>query len=346
VKKISLVVGTRPQIIKTQPVVNRLRGMDVEIIHTGQHSDYRMSRLFFEDLGMPEVRKNLNVGKNTPLKQISEIMRKLESHYLKNKPELIIVPGDTTSAVASAIAASKLKIPLAHLEAGGRSNQFYMEEEVNRRMIDHCSNVLFAPTRNCLENLKGERVSGEAFFVGDTMYDLFCSWKRENRLKKHDFSNRVLITVHRAENIAREDNLKKISSFVNRLSKRFEVVFPMHPHTYKQVRKNDLRLDAEIIPPLGYGDMMRQISMSGLIITDSGGLQKEAYWMDRPCITMRESTEWAETIQENANRLMPISRPFSLAEIERIAGTKLRHKPRLYGGGRASERIHRIISNL
>jgi len=346
VKKISLVVGTRPQIIKTQPIVNRLRRMDVEIIHTGQHSDYRMSRLFFEDLGMPEARKNLNVGKNTPLKQISEIIRRLESHYLKSRPELVIVPGDTTSAVASAIAASKLKIPLAHLEAGGRSNQFYMEEEVNRRIIDHCSNILFAPTRNCLENLKGERVSGEAFFVGDTMYDLFRNWKRENRLEKYDFPNRILITIHRAENISRGDNLKKISSFVNKLSKKFEVVFPMHPHTYKQIKKNSLRLDAKIMSPLGYSDMMRQINMSGLVITDSGGLQKEAYWMDKPCITMRESTEWVETIQENANRLMPVSKPFSLAKIEKMAGTKLRHKPHLYGGGKASANIHKIISNL
>jgi len=305
-----------------------------------------MSRLFFEDLNMPEVRKNLNVGKNTQLKQISEIIRKLESHYLKNRPELVIVPGDTTSAVASAIAASKMKIPLAHLEAGGRSNQFYMEEEVNRRIIDHCSNVLFAPTRNCLENLKDEKVSGEAFFVGDTMYDLFLNWRQENRLEKYDFSNRILITIHRAENIAREDTLKKISSFVNKLSKRFEVVFPMHPHTRKQIKKNNLRLDAEIIPPLGYSDMMRQINMSDLVITDSGGLQKEAYWMDKPCITMRDSTEWVETIQESANRLMPISKPFSLAKIEKIAGTKLRHKPRLYGDGGASARIRRIISNL
>ena len=288
-KKISFIVGTRPQIIKSQPVIKYLlnKKNNVDIIHTGQHFDYRLSQIFFDDLQIPKVTKNLGVGKDTPIKQIANIIVKLEKYFQKNKPDLAIIPGDTTSALAASIATSKLKITSAHLEAGARSNQIYMAEEVNRRMIDHSSDILFAPTKNCLNNLKNEQVFGKSYFVGDTMFDLFLDWKKRNNLRNHsNLSNQIFMTIHRAENIDNRNNLKRICLFINDLSKKFEIILPMHPHTKNQIKINNLKINAKIISPLKYTDLMKNINESKLVITDSGGLQKESYWMQKPCITI------------------------------------------------------------
>lgn len=205
-KTISIIVGTRPQIIKTQPLVNSLlkNKYDLTIIHTGQHYDYKLSQNFFKELKIKSPFKNLNVGRGTPLTQISKIIKKLEIFFNSHKPDLVIIPGDATSALASALAASKCGVKFAHLESGARSNQFNMNEEINRRLIDHCSRILFAPTKNCLKNLEKEAVFGKKFFVGDTMYDLFLEQYRKQNIKtlrKNNNTNKVLITIHRAENI-------------------------------------------------------------------------------------------------------------------------------------------------
>jgi UDP-N-acetylglucosamine 2-epimerase len=321
--------------------------MNVEIIHTGQHFDYKLSQIFFDDLHIPKVTKNLNVGKNSAVKQTADIIVKLEKYFQKNKPDLVIIPGDTTSALAASLAASKLKITSAHLEAGARSNQFYMAEEINRRMIDHSSNILLAPTKNCLNNLKNEHVFGKSYFVGDTMYDLFLNWKKKNILQNQDnSSNKIFMTIHRAENIENKNNLKRICLFINKLSKKFEITLPMHPHTQNQIKKNNFKINANIISPLKYTDLMKKINDSNLVITDSGGLQKEAYWMEKPCITIRESTEWNETISEKANYLMSIDRLFSFKKIEKIASLKIKTKKSLFGSGEASSRIYNIIKKI
>ncbi len=180
IKKISIIVGTRPQIIKSQPLINSLKSeFKLTIINTGQHYDYELSQKFFNELKIVKPSINLNAQKGSPIQQISKIITKLEQIFSNHRPDLVIIPGDTTSALAGSLAASKSKLKIAHLEAGARSNQFYMEEELNRRIVDHSSNFLFAPTRNCLDNLKKESVFGKAFFVGDTMYDLFLEFKKK-----------------------------------------------------------------------------------------------------------------------------------------------------------------------
>jgi len=348
-KNISFIVGTRPQVIKSQPIIKYLlnKKISVNIIHTGQHFDYRLSQIFFDDLQIPKVTKNLNVVKNSAVKQIADIIVKLEKYLQKNKPDLVIIPGDTTSALAASITTSKLKIKSAHLEAGARSNQFYMAEEINRRIIDHSSNLLLAPTKNCLNNLRKEHVFGESYFVGDTMFDLFLDWKKINELQNHNnSSNQIFMTIHRAENIDNKNNLRKICSFINKLSEKFEITLPMHPHTQNQIKKYNFKINANIIFPLKYTDLMKKINNSDLVITDSGGLQKEAYWMQKPCITIRESTEWTETILEKANYLMSINKPFSLKKIEKISSLKIKTKKSLFGSGKASSNIYNIIKKI
>ena len=351
VKKISVVIGTRPQIIKSQPLILSLKSkFEVDVIYTGQHYDYELSKKFFKDLKLSKPNHNLGVGKGSAIQQISKIILKLEKIFSKSRPDLVIVPGDTTSAVAGAIAASKMKIKLVHLEAGARSNQFYMAEEVNRRIIDHCSDILFAPTKGCLENLKNELVFGESYFVGDTMYDLFLKF-----YKKHDFasfkkktkSNQILITIHRAENIENKNNLKKISEIINNLNKKgFSIIFPVHPHTERKIKEFGFDILAKKMPPIGYIDLMKIMAESKLVMTDSGGLQKEAYWMGKPCITFRENTEWIETLSAKANFLMPLSKKISIERIIKISQLKINPKSSLYGKGNASERISQIISRI
>jgi len=343
---VSIVVGTRPQIIKSQPVINELKkhGFSIELVNTGQHYDFELSKKIFTDLKILKPSVNLGIGSGSQLEQISKIITKLEKYFKKKKPHLVIVPGDTSSAVAAALATSKCGITLAHLEAGARSNQFYMSEEINRRMIDHASNILFAPTRNCLQNLKNELVFGRSYYVGDTMFDLFL--RNKEKYKFNSTKNegvKILVTIHRAENIDHEKKLKKICSIINKLAKNYELVFPIHPHTRKKIKEFGLKIDAKLIKPLGYLDLMKNLGNSSMVITDSGGLQKEAYWMGKPCITLRESTEWIETIEENANFLFPLSKPFPFNKIEKILKSKFKPKNSLYGNGNASKRIVRIL---
>ena len=343
---ISIIVGTRPQIIKIQPLIEELKkeGFKAQIVNTGQHYDYELSKKFFKELHMPNPSVNLGVGKGTRLEQISKIILRIENYFKKKRPDLVIVPGDTTSAVAAALATTKCGIKLAHLEAGARSNQFFMSEERNRRIIDHCSDLLLAPTKNCLKNLKNESVFGRAYFVGDTMFDLFLRNKEKYNLNgTKNERTKILVTIHRAENIDHEKNLKKICSIINKLAKNYELVFPIHPHTRKKIKEYGLKIDVKLIEPVGYLDLMKKLGNSSMVITDSGGLQKEAYWMGKPCITLRESTEWIETIEENANFLFPLSKPFPFNKIEKILKLKFKPKNSLYGNGNASKRIVRIL---
>ena len=347
-KEIAIVIGTRPQIIKSQPLISNLKSHNLKttIIYTGQHYDYGLPKKIFKDLEISNPSYNLDIGRGSSINQISEIILKLEKILSSNQPDLVIIPGDTTSAIAAAMATSKLKIKLAHLEAGARSNQFYMAEEVNRRMIDHCSNLLFAPTKNCLANLKRENVFGQSYFVGDTMYDLFVKLKKNFKRKSPNSSPKILVTFHRIENIQNIQNLKKICKILNQLNKNFDINFPVHPHTKKILNKENIKIKFKILEPLGYIEMMRKINESTLVITDSGGLQKEAYWMGKPCVTVRENTEWTETVKEGANFIMPISKEISIKKLEKISSIKVKTKGSLFGNGKASHRITKILSEL
>lgn len=349
----AVVVGTRPQIIKSQALVNQLTkdGLKVEVINTGQHYDFDMSDAFFQELGFKKPSVNLGIGQDTTLNQISKILLGLDSFFKKSnkQPDLVIVPGDTTSALASAIAVSRKGIPLAHLEAGARSNQFHMAEEINRRLIDHCSNYLFAPTKNCLNNLKSESVFGESFFTGDTMYDLFLLVNKREKLSQiKKETSRILVTIHRTENIEDSQTLETICSFLNKLNKLgYEIVFPLHPHTGRMLRKFKLKLSFKTVSPKGYLEMLKILASSEGVITDSGGLQKESYWMNTPCITLRHNTEWIETVSAKANHLLPAStKKLSPSKVDKIISSKVKPQKSLFGNGKASERISKIIQKM
>jgi len=348
IEQVCIIVGTRPQIIKSQPLINSLKSQfKLRIVNTGQHYDYDLSQKFFNELKISKPAINLNAQKGSQIQQISKIITKCEKLFTKYRPDLVIIPGDTTSALAGTIAASKSKLQIAHLEAGARSNQFYMSEELNRRIVDHSSNFLFAPTKNCLKNLENESVFGKSYFVGDTMYDLFLEFKKlYSKSVKNKLKNRILITIHRAENIEDKNRLKNIAKLIHELNQNnYEVIFPVHPHTQRKLKEFNFKIGS-VKKPIGYLEMLKNLFQCDLVITDSGGLQKEAYWMGRPCVTLRENTEWIETVKEKANFLYSPNKKISVREIEKILKLRVIPKNGLFGNGNASEKIANIVKSL
>lgn len=350
--KICLIVGTRPQIIKSQPIVREILSSSVKlsIIHTGQHYDHEMSKTFFKELKIRNPDYNLEIGNYSSYKQLGEIITKLEKPLRKIKPALVLVPGDTRSALATALSANRLKIPLAHIESGARSFDINMEEEINRRLIDHCSNLLFAPTENCYKNLENEKVMGNIYFCGDTMYDVYLEYKKMLKLKTTHDGNYILMTIHRQENIQNYNQLKKILGLAKKISKSgYKVIFPIHPHTRKQVRLNKLSLTGlQIISPVGYSKMLQLLSKAKMLLTDSGGLQKEAYWTNTPCVTLRKNTEWKETLAGNHNILLPTIKNSDIQKIILILNSKSRKKSKgtkLFGNGKSAKKIVSILLN-
>jgi len=348
--KICIILGTRPQIIKCQPLINEItsKNLPLTIIHTGQHFDYKMSKAFFKELDIPSPNYHLGIKSISPLKQLGEIIRKLENPLKKINPSIVIIPGDTRSALGGAIASSRLHIPLAHLEAGARSYQNQMEEEVNRRLIDHCSNFLFAPTMNCLKNLNNENVFGKSYFTGDTMFDIFLKYKKLLKLKPQHNSDFVLLTLHRRENIYNIINLKKILKILKIISKNdLKIIFPVHPHTKKQLKKLKFSLNNIcIIEPVNYSEMLKLLSKTRLLLTDSGGLQKEAFWLNTPTVTLRSNTEWVETLSSHYNILWDELnlKKFSKFLQEKIKNKHLKHtKKNLFGNGHAARKIVSIF---
>lgn len=349
--KFCVIVGTRPQIIKTQPIIHELKSQKKKfsIIHTGQHYDYEMSRTFFKELKITKPNYHLNLSQGSNLSQLSEMIKKLEKPLTKIKPDVVIVPGDTRSALAGALSANGLGLPLAHIEAGARSNDFELEEEINRRLIDHCSNFLFTPTKNCTKNLKKESTLGTIFNVGDTMFDVFLKYRKILELTKSPRKNFVLMTIHRRQNILDRIRLKKIIDLANYISKQgFEIIFPIHPHTRKQIRSYNISLsNIKIVEPVNYSKTLTLLSQTKLLLTDSGGLQKEAYWSQTPCFTFRNSTEWTETLNKQNNQLVPVISNQTKKQISQILNKKsiMYNSPskKIFGNGNASKKIISIL---
>jgi UDP-N-acetylglucosamine 2-epimerase (non-hydrolysing) len=349
--KIATIVGARPQFIKCAVLSRELRKNHQEIIiHTGQHYDYGMSDLFFEELSIPHPDYNLAIGSGTHAQQTGNMLAGIEAVLVKEKPDLVIVYGDTNSTLAGALAASKLNIKLAHVEAGLRSFDRSMPEEINRVVTDHLSNLLFAPTEVGAKNLAKEGVVEGVHIVGDVMVDslLFNKEKANERskileklgLQKHEY---LVATVHRQSNTDNIENLKNIIEALGAAEQK--VVFPIHPRTMGNLKNNNLadKLPKNIIPvePLGYLDMVQLMSYARKIITDSGGIQKEAYILHVPCITVRDTTEWVETVEDGWNILVGTDK-------ERIVNAIKEFEPAgpqsdRYGDGHASEKIGAII---
>lgn len=350
-KKILMVVGARPQFIKAAVVSRAMKEHDKLqeiIVHTGQHFDINMSEVFFEELNIPKPDYNLGIGGLTHGAMTGRQLEEIEKILLKEKPDWVLVYGDTNSTLAGALAAVKLHIPVAHVEAGLRSFNRRMPEEINRVLTDHASDLLFAPTQNAVDNLKKEGVTdGKIEMVGDVMYDAALFYATKAEIQSHILQTLglctkkyILTTLHRQENIEDPDRLIAIIQGLSTSS--LPVVWPLHPRTRKRLAKLDFTLIPPIHPiePVGYLDMVMLEKNANLIATDSGGVQKEAYFYSVPCLTLREETEWIELVRVGANHLIGANSAKLTQFINHISRNRMdvTHE-NLYGEGDAGLRI-------
>ena len=354
--KIVTVVGARPQFIKAAPVSGELRKWCTEVlVHTGQHYDYNMSEAFFEDLGIPKPDYNLGLGGGTHGKQTGAMLEAIERVLIAEAPQGVLVYGDTNSTLAGALTAAKLHIPVFHVEAGLRSYNRKMPEEINRVLTDHLSDILFCPTEAGVSNLRKEGITHNVFNVGDVMYDAFLAnieiAKEKSKILEEiglSAGGYLLATVHRAENT---DNIENLTNIVEALALlEHEIVLPLHPRTRKALRNTNLlnRLEAcqhvRLIEPVGYLDMLALEHGSTLILTDSGGIQKEAFFLGKPCVTLRDETEWVETVECGLNTLVGADTNGILHGVEtQLVTSRLQELAQFFGTGRASEEISRSI---
>jgi len=363
--KITLILGTRPQIIKSAPLIHLTeKDSDIcmRIVHTGQHYDYEMSKEFFDELKLPDPIVNLNIGSGTHAWQTGKMMIRLERVLVKEKPDLVLVPGDTNSTLAGALAAAKLHIPVGHIEAGARSYNMVMPEEINRRLTDHCSTLLFAPTKNCVNNLLKEGINEKKIhFVGDTMYDSLLRHlpkaleKRVLDKLNLEPESYAVLTAHRPENVDSPERLRKIIEAMVNL-KELVIVFPVHPRTIRRLKEAKLQKELSeknirTIKPVKYREMLNLINKAKIVFTDSGGMQKEAFWLQTPCVTLRDETEWTETVDLGANVIVGVNPQQILMETKKILRSKcikrrLKNKINPFGDGKASEKILSTIKEF
>lgn len=360
--KIVTVVGARPQFIKAAAVSHVVREYHEEIlIHTGQHYDENMSDIFFEELHIPKPDINLGVGSGSHGKQTADMLKGIEQVLLEKKPDCLLIYGDTNSTLAGALAASKLHIPVAHVEAGLRSFNKIMPEELNRVLSDHVSSLLLCPTDAAVENLRQEGITQNVFQVGDVMCDALLRYSAMMEKQKKDYYFRqmkglfgqtpdfecwYMATIHRAENTDNESKIQEILGALELLDK--PVVFPAHPRiqeTIKELYHRNHYKNIVFIQPVGYLTMLYLVKCAAKVVTDSGGLQKEAYLLDTPCVTVRDQTEWTETLEGNHNVLSKPDKKNLLEKILNVQVTPGKKEP-YYGDGHASERICALLKIL
>ena len=315
--KIASIVGARPQFIKCAPLSRELRKSHQEvIIHTGQHYDYEMDKVFFDELEIPQPDYNLRVGSGTHGYQTGEMLKKIEAVLIQEKPDLVLVYGDTNSTLAGALSAAKLQVKIGHIEAGMRSFDKSMPEEVNRVLTDHCSTYLFCPTRTAVDNLKREDIVKGVHLTGDVMVDALLYNRiiaeRSQILDTLNLENKqyLVATVHRASNTDDRHNLESIVDAFCKLDEK--IVFPLHPRTRKSLKRfglyNRLKRKVKLTEPLGYLDFLHLLNYAKKVLTDSGGIQKEAYILKVPCVTLRDNTEWVETVEKGWNVLVGVDK--------------------------------------
>jgi UDP-GlcNAc3NAcA epimerase len=350
-KVIASIVGARPQFIKAAPVSRVLATKFEEVlIHTGQHYDYGMSEVFFAEMNIREPDFNLGIGSGSQGEQTGQMLIELEKVIDSVKPDYVLVYGDTNSTLAGALAAAKARIPIAHVEAGLRSYNRAMPEEINRVLSDHVSDLLFCPTTAAVENLAKEGITKGVYRVGDVMYDALRydlePAKKQSQimsqlgLKKGEYA---LATVHRAGNT---DDPSRMRAILNGLgSLNIRVVFPVHPRTRKMMGEWDMQANSDIlmIEPVGRFDMLLLQANANCILTDSGGIQKEAYWAGVRCITLREETEWVETVSAGWNKLAGVD-PHTIHSTFKSWFPTGEREP-LYGDGKAALQIAYILDD-
>lgn len=354
--KIVTIVGARPQFVKAAAVSREItKHPEIKeiIVHTGQHFDANMSDIFFEEMHIPRPDYFLDVNSVGHGAMTGRMLEKIEEVLLKEKPDYVMVYGDTNSTLAGALAAKKVYIKVVHVEAGLRSFNMRMPEEINRILTDRISDILCCPTENAITNLEREgfrHFPSQIVNTGDVMQDaalFYSSYSadksriiQERKLEQGRF---VLCTIHRAENTDDSNRLKSIVEALNEVARQMDIVLPLHPRTQKILQERDFKLNFDPIDPVGYFDMIELLKNTACVMTDSGGLQKEAFFFSKPCVTLRDETEWVELVQTGANQLVgsdkvKILKAFSAANISQTFDNSL------YGNGSACQRIIKTIS--
>jgi len=375
VVKIINVVGARPQFIKYFPISRAIQTFNDQsgspikdiLVHTGQHYDYEMSKIFFDEFGIKEPEYHLEVGSGPHGQQTALVLQRIEDVINKEHPDAVVIYGDTNSTLGAAVAASKVHVPVIHVEAGLRSFNKYMPEEINRILADHVSALLLCPSRTAVNNLitegfkniinKGSLIAEDysgleadinnpsVINVGDVMFDsvlhaVEIAKKRSNILDKLDLAKEdyCLLTIHRAENTDRKDAFENVVQFVNNTANGRKVIFPMHPRTKKVYEGAEKKFadNIKIIEPAGYFDILMLLKNSSLVMTDSGGMQKEAYWLNVPCITLRDETEWVETVESGWNVLYR----------EYTGSHRMSNTDAHYGDGQTAERVAALLKSI
>jgi UDP-N-acetylglucosamine 2-epimerase (non-hydrolysing)/UDP-GlcNAc3NAcA epimerase len=352
--RIVTVIGNRPQFVKAAAVSRLLRGRGVEelLVHTGQHYDDELSRVFFEELDVPAPDRQLGAGTGSNTAQTARILGALEPILYELGPSLVLVYGDTNSTLAGALAAAQQGVPVGHVEAGMRSFDRRMPEELNRVLTDHTSDLLLCSTDTAVANLAREGVAGEVHLVGDVMADVSLAFRDVAEERSRAVEDRglaagsyLVVTAHRAGNVDDPERLAQLAELILALPR--PLVLPLHPRTRARLEAAGLlgRLegaeDVDLAPPLGYLDFLKLARHARAVVTDSGGVQKEAYLLGVPCVTLRAETEWVETVDAGWNVLVDLDTAAALAALERPRPAE---RPELYGGGHAAARVCDVLA--
>jgi UDP-GlcNAc3NAcA epimerase len=344
--KIVTVVGARPQFVKAAVISRLIRetdGIDEVLVHTGQHFDNKMSSIFFTELQIPEPQYNLEIYGGGHGEMTGRMMEAVEKVVLKEKPDIVLVYGDTNSTLAGGLVASKMHIPVAHVEAGLRSFNRKMPEEINRILVDHVSDLLFCPTNTAIDNLANEGITKGVHHVGDVMYDMTLFAKEgasqtstileDLDIEPHSYA---LCTIHRAENTDTKQALERVIFYLNEQAKNQQIILPIHPRTRAALERYGINVgDINLIEPVSFLDLHKLLGSANAVFTDSGGLQKEAYFHGVPCVTLRDETEWIETIVSGWNRLWLVD---DYIEPRRVISQ--------YGDGSSAEKIISLIKDM
>jgi UDP-GlcNAc3NAcA epimerase len=354
--KVLTIVGARPQFIKAAAVSREIQKrphIKEIIVHTGQHYDNNMSEVFFQEMEIASPKYNLAINQGAHGQMTAKMLEAIEKIILQENPNLVMVYGDTNSTLAGALAASKLHIPIAHVEAGLRSFNMRMPEEINRILTDRISTFLLCPTDIAVTNLNNEGYPYQNSFVsktGDVMQDAAMYYAQFSSTKstiidRLNLGNEpfILCTIHRAENTDNEERLREILDSLDELTEKFNIICPIHPRTSKIIKDQGISTKAHLIDPVGYFDMIELLKHCEMVLTDSGGLQKEAFFFQKQCVTMREETEWVELIDIGANRLAGTDKQKIIDSVEEAQSTNVDFQIDLYGMGNASENILNLI---
>jgi len=356
--KVVTIVGARPQFVKAAALsraFQEIGGIEEVIVHTGQHFDKNMSDVFFEEMQIPHPQYNLAINSLSHGAMTGRMIEKIEAVLVEEKPDFLLVYGDTNSTLAGALAAVKIQVPIAHVEAGLRSFNMEMPEEINRILTDRISNVLFCPTDTAIENLAKEgydNIDAEVVKSGDVMEDAALHYEKLSREKATVLqtnnlaaSSYYLCTLHRAENTKSPERMAEIIQGLNSIAENHKVVLPVHPRTKELLLRHNLHANILILEPVGYFDMIALIKNARLVVTDSGGLQKEAYFFKKFCVTARDQTEWVELVSNGYNKIVGASSAKMIEAVNYFEAKTFQKETELYGGGKAANFIAEYLKN-